>query len=433
MNLTNERTHFDVIIVGGRVAGSTLAARLAPAGLNILLLERGQLPSPHPASSPIIHPNTMHLLDDIGADETMYAQSAPRLGRFVYEIQNFRAFNQSAFLHGRGYGYAINRGHFDHTLWQMALRYPNVVGYQSCAVVDLLWEGERVVGVKAKRGGETVTFYAPAVVGADGRFSFVARKVNAPAYSTFERFPTSAFYAYWEGVTPYDETGEPTIHFISAHRGVGMLMLEAAEGKTAVVVEGQTAKLHPAEGGGTDIYLDWLKKTPAAWRRLQHGRPVTAVHGMKNITNGFRQAYGPGWALVGDAVHQKDPVDGQGIYDALFSAKCLAEALLMWHSGTVWETALAQYKKEMEKGMWEMYVATLITSFEYFYLPLDNPLLRTVARWWFEDPEYRRRLALFLGRGFAHPRRWRPWWVLAAAMAKGAGRDVRNWLTNKQG
>lgn len=105
----------------------------------------------------------------------------------------------------------------------------------------------------------------------------------------------------------------------------------------------------------------------------------------------------------------------------------------MWHSGTVWETALAQYKKEMEKGMWEMYVATLITSFEYFYLPLDNPLLRTVARWWFEDPEYRRRLALFLGRGFAHPRRWRPWWVLAAAMAKGAGRDVRNWLTNKQG
>ncbi|MBC8098595.1 MAG: FAD-dependent monooxygenase, partial [Armatimonadetes bacterium] len=36
---------YDVIIVGGRPAGSTLAARLGQYGLRVLLLERGTFPS----------------------------------------------------------------------------------------------------------------------------------------------------------------------------------------------------------------------------------------------------------------------------------------------------------------------------------------------------------------------------------------------------
>ncbi|MEL6149749.1 MAG: FAD-dependent monooxygenase, partial [Chloroflexota bacterium] len=46
-------TDYDVIIVGGRVAGSTLAAYLGKAGIRVLLLERATFPEPHPASSPM--------------------------------------------------------------------------------------------------------------------------------------------------------------------------------------------------------------------------------------------------------------------------------------------------------------------------------------------------------------------------------------------
>src|SRR5215204_6217266 len=37
----NGSTHYDVIIIGTGAGGGTLAARLAPSGLRILLLERG--------------------------------------------------------------------------------------------------------------------------------------------------------------------------------------------------------------------------------------------------------------------------------------------------------------------------------------------------------------------------------------------------------
>jgi 2-polyprenyl-6-methoxyphenol hydroxylase-like FAD-dependent oxidoreductase len=42
----------------------------------------------------------------------------------------------------------------------------------------------------------------------------------------------------------------------------------------------------------------------------------------------FRQANGPGWALIGDACHFKHPSTAQGIGDALAQAHYLAQALL---------------------------------------------------------------------------------------------------------
>ena len=41
----------------------------------------------------------------------------------------------------------------------------------------------------------------------------------------------------------------------------------------------------------------------------------------------FRESAGPGWALIGDAGHFKDPTPGQGIADALRQAAILAPAI----------------------------------------------------------------------------------------------------------
>ena len=42
----------------------------------------------------------------------------------------------------------------------------------------------------------------------------------------------------------------------------------------------------------------------------------------------FREATGPGWVLVGDAGHFKDPTPGQGIQDAFRQVESLAPAIL---------------------------------------------------------------------------------------------------------
>jgi 2-polyprenyl-6-methoxyphenol hydroxylase-like FAD-dependent oxidoreductase len=41
----------------------------------------------------------------------------------------------------------------------------------------------------------------------------------------------------------------------------------------------------------------------------------------------FRKPYGKGWALVGDASYNRDPITAQGISDAFIDAEMLVEAL----------------------------------------------------------------------------------------------------------
>ena len=57
---------FDVIIVGGRVAGSTLAALLGAGGLNVLLLERTTFPS-DTLSTHVIYGDSFGVWERIGA------------------------------------------------------------------------------------------------------------------------------------------------------------------------------------------------------------------------------------------------------------------------------------------------------------------------------------------------------------------------------
>ena len=418
---------FDLIIVGGRVAGSALAVQLGRAGLKVLLVERGRLPSKHPASSPIIGPSSMQLLDELGAAESDYAHNTPPSRRFVYDIRGaFCVTNPVADLYGRDYAYAVDRLRFDATLWALAEAEPNVTTWQETAVTDLLREGEQVVGVVVRRGGETTHLTAKVVVGADGRFSTIAQKMAAREYGRWKRFPTSLLYAYWEGVRPCDETGEPTIHFISPRHGLGVLMLESADGTTAVTIEGQTKRLHgSADGRLADHYHALLRDMPIVQRRIAHGQPITKISGIRDVGNFYRQAYGAGWALVGDAVHQKDPVDGQGIFDALFTAKVLGAAVVRWWGDDVpWEVALAQYEKAVYAEMHSMYKATLATSYEYFYMPLPQWGFRTFGRWLFEDEAYRRQLRLLLGRGLENPARWRPLPLILRAWGRGIWRDV---------
>ncbi len=418
--------HYDVIIVGGRVAGSTLAARLAQAGRAVLLLERQSLPSPHPASSPVINAAAMHYLDEIGADEAQYARGVPPSRRFVYEIrQSFRVFNPTATAFGRDYSYAVDRAQFDYVLWELALA-SGATGRMNTAVQKLLQdEHGRVYGVEVSHQRQRETYTADLVVGADGRFSTVARQVNAREHHAFTYLPTSAIYAYWDGVAPYDQSGIATMHFISPQQGVGILILESADGRTAVIVEGQSKKLKTGGGQMDSLYHEILRNSPAAWRRVKHGRVATPLRGMRDIGNLYRESGGPGWALTGDALHQKDPVDGQGVHDAVFTSRALAHAILRWQNGQQsWNAARAQFDQEVWAEMHPMYVATVLTVLEDFYIPLDNPLTITVARWLFEDEDYRRRLALLLARQHKNAARWRPLPVILRAAARGLGRDV---------
>src|SRR5437879_2949220 len=68
------------------------------------------------------------------------------------------------------------------------------------AVRDLLWDGDRVKGIRGRtRRATVVTEEAQIVIGADGQHSRVAQAVAAPDYRA--TFPLGcAYYTYWSGI-----------------------------------------------------------------------------------------------------------------------------------------------------------------------------------------------------------------------------------------
>lgn len=396
---------YDVIIVGGRPGGSTLAARLGKFGYRVLMLERGTLPSLPAVSCPIIYASTMTLLDEIGADEAEYARDTPKIRRMA---QSISAELQTAIplpeIEGRAYAYAVDRARFDAELWDAALRFPTVTGWQNFSVSDLLWEGEgtqrRVVGIVG-RGEDKIErqFRARLVVGADGRFSLVARKVDAQIRDTDDEFPASIYYAYWKNLQPYDASGEATAVAYAGDGAYGYLVMNSAENTAAVAIEGRAdlfANVQDAEA----YYLELCGRNPLLARRLEGAERATSVRGMKSVGNIYRDAGGPGWALVGDAYHQKDPLDGQGIFNAVFSAKALAHAFRDWQRGEMtWREAVEWYDETMRIKTYSTFRALLSRVQMSFYTPQPPDwVMNSVTRWIMDDPAMQDLMGQFVTR-----------------------------------
>lgn len=68
--------------------------------------------------------------------------------------------------------------------------------------------------------------------------------------------------------------------------------------------------------------------------RLVGARQAERYVGTADLDAFFRTASGPGWALLGDSGHHKDPITAQGMTDALLDAELLARAILQGLGGT---------------------------------------------------------------------------------------------------
>ncbi len=391
-------TDYQVIIVGGRPAGSTLAARLGEVGLRVLLLERAPMPSPPGASCPIIYSPTMRMLDEIGADEHAYARATPKIRRMVTDSDGMEGSIPIPMGYGRDYAYALDRSRFDYALFENALRFPTVEGRIGTAVVDVIQEQAAVTGVIVKNAdGTQERLSADLVIGADGRFSTVARKVGATERDERDKYPASIYYAYWKDAPPYDDHGPAAVAGGPGY-GYGYLMMDSADDTVVVAFEGQSALIDPDGGKVEAFYRHLIAQNPSVARRLRDATMVTKVHGMKQIGNLYRQAGGTGWALVGDAYHQKDPIDGQGIYDALTTAKLLADEIGAYFRGEkLWAEAVISYDQQARRATFAMYESTIERSRSSLYA--QSPAwVKPLFRWVISDPLAQEKLGMMLTR-----------------------------------
>ncbi len=96
--------------------------------------------------------------------------------------------------------------------------------------------------------------------------------------------------------------------------------------------------------------------SPTIAERLEDNSPAERFYGIADVPNFFRKPYGPGWALVGDAGHHRDPVGAHGISDAVRDASILAEEVHAALTGDkVMERALGDYERRRNEAGFPLY------------------------------------------------------------------------------
>lgn len=331
---------YDIIVIGARCAGSPTAMLFAQQGYRVLLLEKAHFPQ-DTLSSHYIHTQGVALLKRWGLLDRLREAGCRPIDHQSYEAPGVRIDGFSLPIDGQRTTYAPRRYVLDPILADGAVA-AGVDFRDGCAVNDLLWEDDRVVGVRyTTPGGAVAADRARLVVGADGMRSLVARKAGAPYVIEHPRM-TCTYYSYWSGVPSHFELYERPgrwIGVIPTNDDLTLLMTYFPQDEFS----GVRKDVEP-------FYLDAFRTTaPELYERMQAGKREEQLYGTGHQENFFRKAFGPGWALVGDAVTHKDSITARGITEAFVQAESLTGHIgQQLHEDAAFEDALQRYEDDLD-------------------------------------------------------------------------------------
>jgi menaquinone-9 beta-reductase len=317
------RPRFDVVIVGARCAGATLATLLARAGASVALLEKDRLHSDQILSTHTIHPPGIDILDDVGVGPAVRAVAPPTR---VVRLRKNDAFVDIQFPPDRA-EYCPRRNRLDGLL-QDAAASAGVEVIDQTPVTSLVRENDRVVGVRAAGPArQQREFRASLVVGADGRHSTIARQVGAQEYLAYDA-PRAMFWGYWNAPEFWrTDPAYPFGMYVANTRGHIRVIFQTDHdqlliGSLPPVEQALAWRADPEAALTADLASD-----STTGPLIAGSAPDGPVRGTIKERYFFRPGAGNGWVLVGDAGHHKEFVIGDGITEALLQARSLAAAI----------------------------------------------------------------------------------------------------------
>ena len=368
---------YDCVIVGGRCAGAPLARFLARAGKRVVVVDAAALPKDQPLSTHFIHPFGMRILDELELGDRVRAVAPPvrtfrtGIGEHVVRLE---------FPPGNG-GCCPRRLELDTILLDGAREAGAEVRVR-CRVVDVLRDGERVVGVVVEENGVRSELRADVVVGADGRHSTIAELVGAEEYNGYDG-PRCAYWAYWPRPAWYADDPRYEGGTLLVYDDEDFRFVFPANHDQLIV-----GFIFPTAGAAAfksdpEANLVAALRAHPAFAPLVDAPPLTKTVGIIKARFFFRRAAGAGWALVGDAGLFKDPSPGLGITDALRDARALANAIIAGG-----DAAIERYWRERDVASLPLfYFARDLGAVDY-----NNAFNRLFYERLCKDPKQRARL-----------------------------------------
>jgi flavin-dependent dehydrogenase len=167
---------------------------------------------------------------------------------------------------------------------------------------------------------------ATLVIGADGRRSTVASLVGAWTPYRVSRNGRGLVFRYLEDPLAGTISAE-TYHQWREGDSFAFAFPTTPAGRLLVLLMGHRDEVSEARRDPEGYWRRKLGEHPGLAERVAGAPPGSKLRSTGDTPAFFRASSGPGWALVGDAGHFKDPVTGQGMRDAMFAGRTLAERI----------------------------------------------------------------------------------------------------------
>jgi flavin-dependent dehydrogenase len=317
----------DAIVVGARLAGCAVAAPLARAGRQVLVLDRMGFPSDQ-LSTHVLMPAGTSELARIGALPGILALNPSRVRYVHVEVdgvvcrERLRPADD-----GIDFGVCVPRDLQDVELVRAA-RAAGAEVREHSTVTAVLRRAGRVTGVRYRdSGGAEHEVSSKLLVGADGRRSTVAALLGVWRPYRLSRNGRGLVFRYLEDPAAGTDAAE-TYYQWREGDSIAFAFPSTPSGKLLVLMMGHRDEASLARKDPEAYWAGKLAQHPSLAARVADAPPGSKLRSTGETPAFFRASSGPGWALAGDAGHFKDPVTGQGMRDAMFAGRTLAEAVL---------------------------------------------------------------------------------------------------------
>lgn len=320
---------YDVAIVGAGPAGSSLAIRLASAGLKVLLVEQKQFPRAKLCGE-FISPECLSHFAELNVLDQM-TTTGSAVARTVFYAQNGRSVTvPNEWFQPGSYALGLSRAKMDNILLEKARTVCSDVLENTCAG-GLLFDDDKVTGLKLRdEDRRTFQIKSRLTIDATGRTRALVRHVTASGGNAKPgRADFVAFKTHLQGALVNDGDCE-----IYAYRGGygGCVQVEGGIHNLCFIVPSQTAKRHGSDVA--EIMQNVILKNKRAAGSLSHAKVIGEWLAVPVESYG-RKSLAPaeGLLTVGDAGAFIDPFTGSGILLALESSQ-IAGSVIVDHLAT---------------------------------------------------------------------------------------------------
>ncbi len=351
---------FDVIVIGAGPSGNAAAYTLAQAGLSVLQIERGESPGSKNVQGAILYADALEKIipdfrEDAPLERHIIEQRMWVLDEDSFIGSHYRsdAFNQQPYNR-----YTIIRSQFDKWFSERVKKAGALLICET-TVVQLLLDGQRVVGVMTDRQGGEI--HADVVILADGVNSLLAKNAGfhpelkagdvALAVKEIHFMPQEVIEQRFNVANEEGVVIEMMGKITQGMMGTGFLYTNRESvtiGVGCMLSDFKTQQMSPNE------LLEHMKAHPSIKPLLQGGemKEYTAHLIPEGGFNAMPKLYGDGWMIVGDAGMFVNAVHREGSNLAMTSGRLAAETVIALKAAGLDfnATHLSRYKSRLDES-----------------------------------------------------------------------------------